>query len=382
MGKIKKIKNKENGIKASLSYSDKIQEKEILAAIGEGIIVCDAEGKIILLNHAALEFTGCSLGDLIDKYFNQIFSFFTESMNKPSVDLVAQVLKEKKMTPFANHTMVIKKDGRKIPVSDCFSPLFDDLGCTTGCVVVFRDITKEREIDKIKTDFVSIASHQLRTPLTGIQWLAEMLRNEKLTDKGQKYLSDIGLSVQRLNRLVELLLNTSRIQTGEVGIFPEPLEVVDFTKKLIDNLFSLYTEKQLSLTFTSNEEKIAVITDIGAFQNIVQVIFSNAIEYTPGGGKIKVRIGKHGQTFLLMVSDTGIGIPKKDQSRMFHEFSRASNASRFKPTGMGLGLWIAKQATELLGGKIWFHSEENEGSTFFVELPVEAKAVKGTKKLV
>lgn len=382
MKKIKKVKKikKEQG--ASLGRNSKIKEKAVLAAIGEGVIVCDVKGRIILFNHAALEATGCSFNEVIGKEFDQVFSFFSETTNKQSTDLIWQAIKQGKMAPFASHLMVIKKTGRKFPVSDCVSPLFDDFSHAAGCVVVFHDITKEREIDRIKADFVSIASHQLRTPLTGIQWLTEMLRNEKLTDKGQRYLSDIGLSIQRLNKLVELLLNTSRIQTGEVGIFPESIDVVDFTRKLIDNLFSLYGEKQLSLTFIADDKKIIVMTDIGAFQNIAQVIFSNAIEYTPEGGKIKVRIKKLKQTFLLTVSDTGIGIPKKDHSRMFQEFSRAGNASKFKPTGMGLGLWIAKQATELLGGKIWFHSEENEGSTFFVELPMEAKAIKGTKKLV
>lgn len=238
------------------------------------------------------------------------------------------------------------------------------------------------QANKVKSEFVSIASHQLRTPLIGIQWLTELLEKEKLTDKGQKYLSDIRTSIQRLNKLVELLLNVSRIEEGKIEISPQSIDVVNFTKKIVDNLAVLYdSKKRLSFTFTADEKKIIVLTDVSALQNIAQSILSNAVEYTPEGGKIEVKIKKHGQMFLLTVSDTGIGIPKKDQGRIFQEFVRASNAGRLKAAGMGLGLWIAKRATELLGGKIWFESQENKGTTFFVELPIKSKSIDGTKKL-
>ncbi|MBI5731952.1 MAG: hypothetical protein HY982_01170, partial [Candidatus Magasanikbacteria bacterium] len=154
----------------------------------------------------------------------------------------------------------------------------------------------------------------------------------------------------------------------------------------------LYNKKRLSFVFTADEKKIMAVTDVSAFQNIAQAILSNAIEYTPEGGKIEVKLEKHNQTFLLTVSDTGIGIPKKDQGRIFQKFSRASNAGQLRAAGVGLGLWIAKQATELLGGKIWFESpasakgygvaKENLGTTFFVELPLKSRSINGTKKLV
>jgi len=359
----------------------KAQDEALLASIGDGVIAIDMDGRIILMNKAAQTMLGWHPAELLDKSFFETIPIEDEK-GKP-VPLEQQPISRALVgTTTTGHSYYyIRKDKTKFPAAMVATPVIIDKKIV-GAIEVFRDITKEKEIDKVKTEFVSIASHQLRTPLIGIQWLAELLKKEKLTDKGQEYLNDIRISIQRLNKLVELLLNVSRLEEGKIEISPQSIDVVNFIKKIVDSLAILNSKKRLSLTFTADEPKIMALTDVGALQNIAQTILPNATEYTPEGGKIEVKIKKHGRMFLLTVSDTGIGIPKKDQGRMFQEFARASNAGRIKAAGMGLGLWIAKQATELLGGKIWFESQENRGTTFFVELPLKSKSIDGTKKLV
>ncbi|MDD4902312.1 MAG: ATP-binding protein [Patescibacteria group bacterium] len=357
------------------------KDEAILASIADGCIVVNQKGEIVLINRMAQKMLGYTSKESIGRQWHEILHRQDEGGNPilPEKGAIRAALATTTTTATITSYYYLRKDGTRFPVSRTVSPVTSQ-GKVIGAVNVFRDITREKEIDKIKSEFVSIASHQLRTPLTGIQWLTELLQKEKLTDKGQEYLNDIETSGQRLNKLVELLLNTSRIQAGKVSISPQFVDVVDFTKKLIDGLAPLCRKKRLSFGFASDEKEIIAMTDVGAFQNIAQAIFSNAIEYTPQGGKVGVKIEKQSETFLLTISDNGIGIPQKDQGRMFQEFARASNAGRLKAVGMGLGLWIAKQATELLGGKIWFKSEENKGTTFFIELPLESKPVKGAKQ--
>ena len=143
----------------------------------------------------------------------------------------------------------------------------------------------------------------------------------------------------------------------------------------------LFVKKNLLITFEKHPEKLIALTDNSALRNIMQSIISNATEYTPQGGKIEVSLEKKDRIFIFTVKDTGIGIPLPEQKTIFDKFTRGSNAQLVKTEGTGLGLYIAKQAVELLGGKIWFESKEKKGTTFFVELPLKVEVKVGDKKL-
>jgi PAS domain S-box-containing protein len=373
----------------------KVKDEAVLESIGDGVIATDNTGIIILINRAAETLLGYKSQELLKKKLTDVINLEDAKGNKvlPVERPIKSILgMDRAGSSNAGASVSAsyffkRKDGIRFPVALTVAPIILN-NENIGAVEVFRDITKEKEVDRAKSEFVSIASHQLRTPLTGIHWLTELLEKEKLTDKGKEFLNDIKTSVQRLNALVELLLNISRIEEGKIEISPESIDVVSFIKKIVDSLAVLYSKKKLSLTFTSDEKKMNTMTDVGALQNIAQAILANAFEYTPQGGKIAVNLKKRGINFLLTVSDTGIGIPLKDQSRIFQKFSRASNAESVKAGGMGMGLWITKQAADLLGGKIWFKSPSatlpkgSAGTTFFVELPLRSKLIKGTKKLV
>ncbi len=245
------------------------------------------------------------------------------------------------------------------------------------------ELKQQKKTNKMRSDFISIASHQLRTPLTGAQWVVErfMKKEEKLSEKGKGYLKDIHTSFQRLSNLVDLLLNVSRIEGGEVSISPKALELVEFVDDYLDECSPLCDKKDLTVVFQKHPKTLNVVTDISALHTIVQAVVSNALEYTSKGGRVEVSLRKKERTFLLIISDNGIGIPKKEQPIIFDKFTRGTNAKLMKTDGIGFGLYFAKSTVDLLQGKIWFESEENKGSTFYIELPLKVRSKKGSKPL-
>jgi len=246
-----------------------------------------------------------------------------------------------------------------------------------------ENVTPLVNLEKLELEFISIASHQLRTPLTGIKWVAErMLAKESLSSKGKEYIGDIQASAKNLSALVDLLLNVSRIEEGMMKVSPVEVEIIGFVQDIIEEAAPLREEKSLTIDFVHATGMITAQTDKSLVRNIIQALLSNAIEYTPVGGKITVKLEQSPGLVLMSIQDTGIGIPESEQSNLFGRFRRASNAIQMKPGGSGLGLYIAKQAVDLLEGKIWFISREGEGSTFFVEFPLISRETKGRTQLL
>jgi len=360
----------------------KAQDEAILFSIGDAVMACDKDGVVMLFNGVAEVLTGYSTTKVIGHHYNQALKFVRESDEKTGEDFIAEAITTGQATKMVNHTLLIAKDGRKIPVADSAAPIKNVKGEIIGCVVVFRDVSKEREIDRAKSDFISVASHQLRTPMTSIQWVIErFLKTEKPTQKGKEYLDDIHMAVTNLSSLVDLLLNVSRIEAGKIGAEPKPLELVGFLKMYLKEQEPMVTKKQLHVIFDQHPSTFNVITDHITLRNIIHSLVSNALEYTPEGGEIEITIAKKDNMFLLTIRDTGIGIPKEEQSRSFEKFFRGANAKLVKTDGTGLGLYIAAQAVKLLQGKIWVESVAGKGSTFSVELPIESKPVTGEQNM-
>ena len=361
----------------------KAKDEAILSSIGDAVMACDKDGRVMLFNGVACALTGFSIQEVIGQHYDRFLKFIKESDGKPGNDFISDAIKIGQQTKMANHTLLITKDGQKIPVADSAAPVKDGKGEIIGCVVVFRDVTHEREIDRAKTEFVSLASHQLRTPLTGIEWTIELFsKKEKLTEDGKKYLDDIHFSAKRLSNLVKLLLNVSRIESGRVGVTPKLLDLVELINGYAREYQMLCDKKQLVLVFEKHPKKLAATSDKDLLGYIVQNLLGNAIEYTPIGGKIEVSLEAKENSAIFAVRDTGIGIPKELDKRIFEKFFRAPNAVAAKPDGSGLGLYIVAESAKLLGGKIWFESEEGKGSTFYVELPLVSQVRVGEKGLV
>jgi signal transduction histidine kinase len=251
-------------------------------------------------------------------------------------------------------------------------------GKVIGTIKIFRDITDEREIDKAKTEFVSLASHQLRTPLSAVNWYAEMLLAGdagEMNEKQKKYLNEVYRSNQRMVELVNALLDVSSLELGTFMIEPKSTDICKLAKDVIGEQKAEITAKKLSFSFLCKKRKVCMLVDPKHLRMVMQNILSNAVKYTPEGGKIIFSISPADKkNILLKVSDTGYGIPKHQQDKIFTKLFRADNVRDKDTNGTGLGLYIVKSIVENSGGKVWFKSsgeEGNKGTVFYVTLPLE-----------
>jgi len=224
---------------------------------------------------------------------------------------------------------------------------------------------------QMKSDFVSFATHQLRTPLAGIKWSLELAAQEgNLSEETASFIEDGRESAQRLISMVNGLLDISRIESGKLKLAPEETNLAELTQSVLKDV-SHYIEKQGHHLSVSGMEGIpAVLVDPQLFRQVILNMVSNAIKYTPSGGKIDIRMGQENGFVRWAITDCGIGIPKASQAHLFEKFYRAENVYKIETEGTGLGLHLVKLIVENSGGRIWCESEENKGSTFQFTLPL------------
>lgn len=241
----------------------------------------------------------------------------------------------------------------------------------------FKNILGRREkvgIERITSDFVSLASHQLRTPLSAIKWNTEILLGQKhgrLNKNQLRYLQGVYHSNERAIALVNDLLDVSRIQEGSIHLDIRPTKVEKIIEEIIDNFDSQIRASKISVNFEiSNGPLPKVQTDPEKLKHIIMNLFSNAIKYTLAEGQVKVVAKRFPRHLEISVTDSGIGISPADHAKVFGKFFRTQEAVKLAPNGTGLGLFIAKSLVEVMGGKIWFESQEGKGSTFFFTLPL------------
>ena len=382
-------KQNKNIIKKTKELEEaKSKDEAVLASIGDAVIACDKKGKVMIFNNMAEEISGFSIKEVINGHYSKYLKFVIEETGKPSPDFIAKAIKSGKKTKTADHTLIIRKNGQKIPVEDSASPIQNKKGNIIGCVIVFRDVTQRRKIDKMKTEFVSLASHQLKTPLTVISWLVEMLNKGKvgkIAGKQKEYLTDVYHSTQRMIKLVNDLLNVSRLETGILRIQPELTQFEKIIQNVIKSRKALINKKQCKVIFKKPKKKLApILLDKSLIKQAVNNLLTNAIRYSgPGKCQVTIKLEKRAKDYLLTIADKGIGIPKDEEQYVFEKFFRADNAQKLEAEGTGLGLYISKMIIESSGGKIWFQSKENKGTTFSISIPLSGmKEKKGEEVLV
>lgn len=350
----------------------------ILHSIGDGVFVVDKDYKIMIFNEVAVGISGFSVEEAIGRPYDQILKFVYETDGKTNDTFIKEAISTGEPKEMSNHTVLITKDGSKVAVADSAAPLLGRSGEVIGCVVVFRDVTKERAIDKAKTEFVSLASHQLRTPVTAIKWYSEMLLNKKneetkrLSKKQLEYIEQVYYGNERMIELINNLLNVSRIEMGKISAKNEVVDV----KKLLENIIGEQkveiVKRKHKLIVNQPEGVLKILTDPVLLTTVFQNFLSNAIRYTLDKGEIICTIKKKNSKILFSISDNGVGIPKDEQSKVFDRFFRATNSLGLNKETNGLGLYIVKQTAAILGGRVWFESELGKGSTFYFELPEKA----------
>lgn len=358
--------------------SERNKIKTILYGIGDGVFVVNNDLKIILWNKVAEEISGFLTQDVLGKKYDETLKFINEKTGGVNDAFVKSAMATGHIQQMSNHTLLTKKDGSRIAIADSSAPLKDKNGDIIGCVVIFRDATKEREIDRMKTEFVSIASHQLRTPLTAIKLSLEMLADNstgKLNADQKDYLDNIQQSAQGMTSLVNDLLNISRLETGKIQINPKPVNLKELINKILVDFHIISSAHNCKISFRIAPKLAPEInTDPDLIRQAIHNLVSNAIQYSSPSDKNRIDIAinraEDKDHLIISVKDTGIGIPENAQKRIFEKFFRAENAIKAKVGGTGLGLYIVKMIIENLGGKIWFDSAMGTGTTFYVKMPI------------
>lgn len=387
------ISSRENAVQYANKVTEdlkqsKAKDEAILNSIGNGLIATDVEGNIILTNPAFTRILGWTAQEVLGKKLSSIVVMLDENKEPiPDNDrLITKALKEKQVTKTKSNEIIYYKrnNGTILPVSITVSPVLRS-NKIIGAVEVFKDITNEKAIDKAKTEFVSLASHQLRTPLTAINWYVEILLGGdagSLTKDQTKYLNEIYKGNQRMVSLVNSLLNVSRLELGTFMVDPEKINVIELTQTVVNELSPRLKKKQLELTETYSKDSIIMEVDPELMQIVIDNLLTNAVKYTPEGGKIDVRISQTTKDLHIEVEDTGLGIPKDQADKIFTKLFRADNVKESDTQGTGLGLYLAKSIIDYSGGKIWFESVEEKGTTFHVVLPNSGmKKRKGSRKV-
>lgn len=344
-----------------------------LKSIGEGVFATDIDGKIIFMNESAEVLSGKMFQDVEYQLSKEAFSFVQETVaDEQRVFLVDQTLKKKRASIFSDKTFLIHGD-KKIPVSGTCSLIRDASDVIIGTITVFQDITKKHELDQMKDSFLSVAAHQLRTPLGSMRWSMELLLNGdlgKLPKEAVQVVSQIYDNSLRMVALVNDLLDVSRIDQNRGKEEKKPTDVIYTLQEIIKVMSAEAEQRSVEIVLNIPKESIAAIMVppkhlYESFENLI----ANSIKYNKKDGQVIITVETTDKAVLVTIADKGIGIPKEDQSKIFSKFFRSSNAVRKDTSGSGLGLSVVKSYLEEAGARVWFESEENVGTKFFISFP-------------
>ena len=349
----------------------RVRDEILLENIGEGVIATDTEGTITKANTTARIMLGWGKDDLIGTNITKSIPYLNQEGNASSDKKRPSFIAMHKKISCPVEGYLITKNGDKIPVNGTANPILID-NKTVAMVETFRDITKEREIEKMRLDLLSLASHQLRTPLSGTKWLIETLKkgiHGNLNKQQTEYIDEIYKINERMTGLVSDMLSTLRIESGFESFKTETVSSAQLFNELKVLLSPTAQARTITLTFTVSEPDVQIITAPDLLRNILENLLSNAIKYSHKNSEIVITCTSHNNTVIFSVQDFGIGIPKTEQRGLFSRFYRASNARTFNTTSSGLGLYIAENLAQKIGAKISFESTENKGSTFRLTIP-------------
>lgn len=374
------IESDKNSVK-----KERDEMKTILQSIGDAVFVVDKNKKIIVFNEATEKLVGLSSTEVIGRKYDKFIKFIDEKTKKPANEFIESVLKKENIVKIQPNTLLLRANGETMPVADSAAPILDDAGEIIGVVVVFRDITKERAVDRAKTEFVSLASHQLRTPLTAVKWYSAAVLSEdagKLNSKQKDYVQQVHDGNQRLIELVNSLLNVSRLELGTFYVKPELVDLKGIITEVFKSFVVLVKSKKLDLKVNIQSNLPKLRMDPTLIMIIIQNLTSNAVKYTKEKGRIDFSIKKENNKLVIKISDTGVGIPRNQKEQIYKKLFRADNIRKMDTTGTGLGLYIVKTIVDLTGGTISFNSKENIGTTFIVSYPMSGmKRREGDKSL-
>lgn len=353
----------------------------VINAIGDGVIAIDGTGVVQLINPAAQEILGWGKQDALMLNYKSIFKLVDENNKEidPARDPLQQVLNTNQQSR-GNKLSATTNSGKKISISLVASPIGDP---GSGAIAVFRDVTSERAEEREQAEFISTASHEMRTPVASIEGYLGLALNPNtatIDSKARDFILKAHEAAQHLGRLFQDLLDVSKSEDGRMQNIPKVVDIVPFTQTIVEGLTQKATDKGLQLTFVPSEgahttqgiKKIMPVyfvnLDNDHIREVLDNLIENAIKYTPQGG-VEVDINGTEDKVVISIKDTGLGIPTEDISHLFQKFYRVENMDRQSIGGTGLGLYLCRRLVEAMQGRLWVESVFGSGSTFFVELP-------------
>lgn len=366
-----------------------LDEKErvdsIIRSIGEGLVVVDGDGKIQFMNPAAEKLLGLDQKGAKGVPIPQLIKGeHTLALAKgPLRDGADHVTKEVELKSSSEETQRVVQASTAV--------IENEEGKTVGMVSVLSDITKQKQLDEAKSKFVAHVSHELRTPLMAIQESLSLVIGKEvgdITPEQEKFLSIAHQNISRLSRLVNDLLDVGKLEAGKIELRPVPFELRDMVHYVVETVRSWAESKGVTIEEAYPEKSVQVVADPDRLTQVVTNLLGNAVKFTPEGGKISVEINPEQSApgmaeepgVAVSVQDSGIGIPKQDQKRIFEKFEQVSLAFPQGVSSTGLGLTIAKEIVELHGGRIWVDSNEGEGSRFTFAIPRRLKGEAGAEQ--
>jgi len=349
----------------------------ILGSIGDAVFVVNNDLTLGLINQVALSLSMWKGEAAIGINYRQVLKFVSKDNPQAENDqfndeFIEKVLKSGEQAEMSADTLLLRPDGSTIPVADSAAPLRDKEGRVVGCVVVFRDVTKAKEIDRMKDEFLSVASHELRTPMTAVKGYLSMLLEGDYGEVHKEWVEPIQTvmhSTERLINLVNDLLSVSRMQAGRIKFAMSDFGIAEVVEQEIAELKTIATDKGLTLE-AHDLPRVSVYADQDKIRQIINNLVGNAMKFTEKGG-IVISGTTEGDLFKLFVKDSGMGMAPDFQNKLFGRFVQESTSVKGRPAGTGLGLYISQQLSRQMGGDVWLvDSKDGEGSTFGFSIPI------------
>ena len=351
-----------------------------LRTIKDGIIITDNNGIIKFINPAAVLMTGCGAAENVTNLDWGIV-LKMEDMNGTTLQgeqnpVMVAIVKETVVDAFV--CKIIDPTGKRTAVSISVLPVEGDGG---SHIITFRNVEKEIAEDNEKSEFISTASHEMRTPVASIEGYLSLALNPQtatIDERAKGYLTSAHAASQHLGHLFRDLLDTTKLEDGRIRPNFAPVEVVSVLQQITGDYTVRASEAGINLTFGTSDnvagatklsQVIYGFVDPDFFREIIDNLIDNAIKYSPNGGSVNVRVQADMNNMTIAVSDTGIGISADDLQHVFQKFYRADNSDTRTIGGTGLGLYLTKQRVEAMNGRIWAESVIGQGTTFYVSFP-------------
>jgi PAS domain S-box-containing protein len=357
-----------------------------LASIGDGVITTDAEARVAFLNGVAEALTGWTQADAAGRPLDEVFPIVDEHTQLRVDTPAVRALRDGAITGLANHTVLLSKGGRPIPIDDSAAPIRDRRGGVVGCVLIFRDVTEKRQADRElaesrasleaadrrKDEFLAMLAHELRNPLAPMRNSLEILRlardNEPVADQA---ISTMERQINQMVHLVDDLLDVARISRGKIALRRERIELRGVVEQALELCRPLAENLRHDVRVSLPAEPVPLQADGVRLSQVLSNLIHNACKYTEPGGRIDVVAERQGEELVVSVRDTGIGIPPAMLPRVFEMFTQVDRTLERAQGGLGIGLTLARELVEMHGGTIEAHSDgPGCGTEMVVRLPL------------